>query len=290
MKKAAYQLVAAVALVLTPMLAVPAQAEEKRQTFSYEEFRAASSGLSTKYLNDRVDYVAYARELEALGAKNIRISNQVAGIINSTPEEAQFAYQLYARKAAAAASPDYGVMDVPINAFTASTIAYNFPYSNSTGSGWLDNTELHWNFRDNFVNGSAPDDAIGIALDAYDFNCYSAVRTWKESYTWDGSRQTSQDYIYQENLTTSNAVWRVRDRVSGFQLLVDHGFVALVLDHPNGRSCANPNQRIVGSGWYEHNQDGGGTWTAGISFFGMSLEYSSEADKLQKAGGVATIR
>ncbi|WP_433528358.1 hypothetical protein ACQPYA_18585 [Micromonospora sp. CA-263727] len=298
MQKLTIGLLGAATLLLTT--AMPAQADLRDAGAAgaapaavSDEERAPGRVINKWLAQDRINFRAMGEELARIGVTDVRISNPAFGIENASPRQADLTYTKYVRAQVGVTSDDQNVIfDVPVNAFTITTVAYNFVYT----GGNSDNIEAHWNFRDDYVNGSAPDDAVGIALESYNFGCYSTINTWKESYTWNNSHQTSDDAIWLESLTPTAAVWRIRDRVSGFQLNVDHGFTAISLRRYNAEenppSCGSDrSQRIDASSYFEHNQDGNGSWSASIGWGLFQLNYTGSAgDRLQKAGGIASIR
>ncbi|MGL4340791.1 MAG: hypothetical protein ACRCSP_10280 [Rhodoglobus sp.] len=166
---------------------------------------------------------------------------------------------------------------IPIDAFTVSFSWISRPL---TGKYFPYAAYGTWNFRDDYVNGSDPDD---IASNRLELNgCTKIMGTYGRSYLYDGTKVSGNGYLYDAGLGTNAAVYGFDDAASGFKLTVDHGYVLTDV----GQTCGPITNR--GMFTYEHNQDGGAVTGVSASFLGFSVSYTGGPVKLQKSSGIAS--
>jgi hypothetical protein len=169
---------------------------------------------------------------------------------------------------AAAAAP----AAVPVNAFS---VAFMFQVVPST-TEYTWGAYGTWNFRDDYVNGSAPDD---IAANRLTTECMRIGTTEVFTYDYTGA-QTHQGYLLDAGLNTNSPIVGVRDTVSGFVMGADHGTVYTPVWVGCGPAV------IQGQFTYEHNQDGGAVASVSAGFGGFGVSYSGGSIALQQSSGV----
>lgn len=136
-----------------------------------------------------------------------------------------------------------------------------------------------WNFRDDYVNGSAPDDFASIMFD-FSNRCLTAVSTTYNSYYYDGER-TTDSVAYLKNGGVGGApIVGLRDAVSGFKLNVDHGHISSTVTRKLGCDTQSFGAQFA----YDHNQDGGSAGSVSASFIGgLSIGYSGSLATMRKS-------
>ncbi|WP_147305975.1 hypothetical protein [Subtercola boreus] len=167
---------------------------------------------------------------------------------------------------------------VPVDAFS---VAFTFIPRPNTGSVQFAAYGT-WNFRDDYVNGSAPDDFASNRL-SIDSSCVSINNTLSKTYTYDNV-VTQASYLYDSGLGVTNApIVGLRDAASGFKLNVDHGYV---MTQMNQFPCGPTTVR--GAFTYEHNQDGGSVIGVTASFAGFGVSYNGNPTTLKKSSGIVS--
>ncbi|GAA1247014.1 hypothetical protein GCM10009676_36470 [Prauserella halophila] len=214
------------------------------------------------------DYEGLERAIVAAGGDSVTIAVDGHGGVSA--HEAQ---DLYEQAAAAESSGDVEPFDVPADAFNVSGSWYHI--QDQYGEWW--NATGTWNFRDNYVNGSAPRDASGIAADVP--NCWVNDGEWIRAYDYQGNRYGGP--LLRQNAGLTASVYAVEDATSNFAMLTDNGSHTVSFKRQSAGCAGQPLQARY---YFEHNQDGGGGWSFGISVAGFSLTYSSGTPPtLQKA-------
>jgi hypothetical protein len=114
-------------------------------------------------------------------------------------------------------------LSVPVNAFSVA-IAWVPLY------GPPPQIKAHgvWNFRDNYVNGSAPDDFSSVQLET---GCSRIASTTTITYDYQNHQTSNAAYLQDSGLSSHAPISGVRDRVSGFAMNTDHGFTDVVLQN-----------------------------------------------------------
>lgn len=187
------------------------------------------------------DYVGLERTIVAHVGDSVTFA--VAGRGGVSAVEAQ---QLYRQATAQGENGAAGVLDVPANSFNVTGSWYHI--RDQYGEWW--NATGNWNFRDNYVNGSDPGDASGIAADVPD--CWVPDGEWISAFDYQGNRYGGA--LIRQNAPLTASVYDVDDATSGFKLLTDNGSHTLSFKrHSTG--CAG--QPLQARYYYEHNQDGG---------------------------------
>jgi hypothetical protein len=142
----------------------------------------------------------------------------------------------------------------------------------------------NWNFRDNYVNGSAPDDVATIQTNLGDgcFRPTSNGLSYRVSdYT--GAVQSGLLYI-DDGGVNGSPILGIRDKVSGFKLLVDNGY--FVSNYSvTGKSGCSSSTKMGAQFQYEHNQDGGNGFNASAAWGFFSIGYTNPGSKLRKGSG-----
>lgn len=168
--------------------------------------------------------------------------------------------------------PGVGARAVPTDAFSVS--GYWLPTA-----GRMATYMGTWDFRDDYVNGSAPDDFATVMLD-FSSGCYNLVTVTYNSFTYDNQATSSAMYTKDGGVGGAPIVG-LRDQASGFALNVDHGWVQVTAMRNFGCSTAGS----LGAQFaYEHNQDGNSAVSVSASFgAGLSVGYSGSEAALQKS-------
>ncbi|MBI1759151.1 MAG: hypothetical protein HYR62_07995 [Actinobacteria bacterium] len=132
-----------------------------------------------------------------------------------------------------------------------------------------------WDFRDNYVNGSAPDDFANVEILR---GCSQIISTTTLTFDYTGRQTSNAAYLQDGGLISGAPISGVRDRVSGFVMSTDHGTMDVVVQ--NGAGCGT--HSIVAAFKYEHNQDGGSVLGVSAGWGSLSVSYSSVGGRLQK--------
>jgi hypothetical protein len=160
----------------------------------------------------------------------------------------------------------------PVDAFTV-----GFFWAPTTGGvGFATGT---WDFRDNYVNGSAPDNigTIGVQLN----DCLQIGRTTITARYYDGRPAgPNVAYVRDAGLNGSPVVG-VRDQTSAFQQNADNGAVTTTVEKKKGCGPTSTRGQFI----YEHNQDGGSILNISVGFGLLSISYSGGTTSLQKSAG-----
>jgi hypothetical protein len=131
-----------------------------------------------------------------------------------------------------------------------------------------------WNFRDNYVNGSAPDDFSSVQLET---GCSRIASTTTITYDYQNRQTSNAAYLQDSGLSSHAPISGVRDRVSGFVMNTDHGFTDVVLQ--NWSPCA---RHTIGAAYrYGHNQDGGSVLGVSAGWGFLSVSYGGAESRLQ---------
>ena len=223
------------------------------------------------------DYLALNDAVIAAGGNPITVTFPKAGLENLTAAQAQREVDTQeALHQQAQPGHPIGILSVPLDAFDVS-------HTGMAGCGGLADecgsviTGL-WNFRDNYVNGSDPDDISALALE-YDTNC---VEQTPDSVTV--SDYAGQDYshkAYRQSSSSTSNVWGINDDTTGFKLNSDHGSHSLALVWHRD-TCGTP--PIRASYHFEHNQDGNGGWSASVGLGSLSVSYTGNGGNILQKG------
>jgi len=138
-----------------------------------------------------------------------------------------------------------------------------------------------WDFRDNYVNGSAPDDFSSVSTSK---GCSRIGTTTNLTYNYKGQQTANSAYLYSAGVSGS-PISGVRDSTSGFAMLTDHGFTNVNVQNYSG--CGE--HTIGGEYRYEHNQDGGSVLSVSAGFGILSVSYNSVGSRLQRAAGPSYV-
>ncbi|MDI6628043.1 MAG: hypothetical protein QME72_10020 [Rhodococcus sp. (in: high G+C Gram-positive bacteria)] len=210
------------------------------------------------------DFIGINKLAEETFGKSVEFSvNGIEG-----PVDAQTADEVFHRKDAPV---DPNARAVPVDAF-------------SVGGYWLPSAGRvatymgTWDFRDDYVNGSAPDDYASVMVD-FSSGCFNMASVTYNSFTYDNENTSAAMYTKDGGVGGSPIVG-LRDQPSGFKLNVDHGLVQATVARNFGCSSATS----AGAQFsYEHNQDGESALTVGASFSGgLSVGYDAPETALQK--------
>lgn len=220
------------------------------------------------------DYVGVNQRLIAAGGKPLQVKfDNRSGTVDAATAAA-----LQKTKSGQKIGADGGATAraVPNDAFTVSGYWLPITIANVNTNVFIAN----WDFRDDYVNGSAPDDFASVGLQIPD--CARIISTTYNSYYYDGTRTTDQTmYLKDGGLQSKAPITGLHDKASGFKLSVDHGHMTTSV---NRTLCGSGFKGTFGGQFfYEHNQDGGSATSVSASFFGLSVGYSQSQDPLQKS-------
>lgn len=229
----------------------------------------AMDKIGDYYLAYPEDFIGLAAVARSVGVDEPKFSFPKAGLTDLSPSQAQQASSIQE-----GATP----YAVPVDAFTVTTAWYRSVMSDGT----FNYTFIgYWNFRDNYVNGSAPDDVSAVAVGSVP-TCWKHKGDKVKMADYKGKDTSSSAYRYQVDLDSS--IWQVRDRVSGFVMNSDHGQHELTFSSPK-TECDR--SKVHGKYYYEKNQDGNGGWSASVSIKVLTVSYSgSKGSVLRKATAI----
>ena len=163
---------------------------------------------------------------------------------------------------------------IPSDAFDVSSL-----WADYTGSAGKKHVVFYgfWNFRDDFIGGVDPSDGSAVQLDGFSANCWTKVSADVVVKDYLGN---DHGHGIMQTDTQQKSVFAVDDRTSDFMMLADNGIHAIDMR----RDQIGCDARRAGSYFYEHNQDGGGGWSASVSMAIFSISYSgSSGQTLQKS-------
>uniref|UniRef100_UPI003F492445 hypothetical protein n=1 Tax=Actinokineospora sp. CA-119265 TaxID=3239890 RepID=UPI003F492445 len=132
----------------------------------------------------------------------------------------------------------------------------------------------NWDFRDNYVNGSNPDDFSSVQVKLA--GNQRIVSTTTLTYDYKGNQTSNVAYLKDSGLNSNAPISGIRDRVSGFVTNFDHGFTEVLVENSGDLGAAYA---------YEHNQDSDAGASASASFGVLSVSYTSSTPALQKGAG-----
>ncbi|MHA6804722.1 hypothetical protein [Salinifilum ghardaiensis] len=224
--------------------------------------------------NHPLDYVGMSRIAREIAGEPMQFS--VNGI--DQPVSAQKAEEITERRhqkrlqLKKSARDGAQVMDVPINAFTVtSSLAPAghprdiFPIGT-------------WDFRDNYVNGSAPDDIASLQVPLGScLNLHHATITTKD---YQGTEYPHAAYIRDAGID-GNAVAGIRDNPTpdGFALNNDNGVMAATVTKNANCGPTRVDTQFI----YEHNQDGGNVVSVNVGWGFLGINYGGGPSALQKS-------
>jgi hypothetical protein len=167
---------------------------------------------------------------------------------------------------------------VPADAFNVSSL-----WADYTGSSGKKHVVFYgfWNFRDEFIGSGDPNDGSAVQLDGFSANCWTKVSADVLVKDYQGN---AHGHGIMQTDTHQKSIFAVDDRTEDFMMLTDNGIHAIDMR----RDKIGCDARRAGSYFYEHNQDGGGGWSASLSMAIFSISYSgSSGSTLQKAATFA---
>jgi hypothetical protein len=171
-----------------------------------------------------------------------------------------------------------GPTAVPVDAFTVGISGTWY----ASSSQWR--IAGSWNFRDNYVNGSDPDDVSELTADP-SMCINKAMSTFFYIYNYTGTQQTSNWYLYDSGVSHPTTVVRINDGVSGFVTNFDHGEHVTYFGKASSGCSSN---RVRAAYKYEHNQDySSNSISISVAWNFLSISYSgSGGSSLQKSSQV----
>lgn len=235
---------------LSPAVAAKAQAE-------LDAFRAAHP----------FDMLGIDRILRKYGQDPMAVSvNGVEGTLT-----AEQATNIITARNTAKASGVVSPLSVPPDAFSVSVLVYG------AFTGYNKIIQGMWDFRDDYVNGSDPDDLAAIEVNLE--GCYQIASTSMAVADYQGNTHNSLIYLQNGGVSNGSAIWGMNDSVSGFMLYTDHGTVTATYS-PINVGCQY--HQIGGQFVFEHNQDGGGSWSASVGWGFLTISYGNGGSTLRK--------
>lgn len=227
-----------------------------------KDWRVAAQAKIDAYQDQHpTDYTGIDRLLTKYGLPPMKV--RIDGIdrdLTSAEAEAELA---------ARASAVYAV---PTDAFNvAITINYDL-YLNRVVTG-------SWNFRDNYVNGSDPDDVATVQSNLGG-GCFRTGSLVRKAADYTGVDYTGQTYI-DDGGVNGSPIFGIRDRTSGFKLLTDNGYFKATYNRTGASGCGST--QLGAQFQYEHNQDGGAGFSASAGWGFFSVNYSNPGSKLRKS-------
>ncbi|MET8089511.1 hypothetical protein [Micromonospora sp. NPDC005220] len=237
-----------------------------------QDWRIAAQAEIDAYQSQHpTDYTGIDQLLTKYGLPPMQVRvNGIDRDLTSTEAETVLA----SREAAAKSAPsDFGVLAVPTDAFSvAMTLNYDLNTNRVvTGS---------WNFRDNYVNGSAPDDVATIQTNLGGGGCFRTGALTRKAADYTGADHTSATYI-DDGGVNGSPIFGIRDTVSGFKLLTDNGYFKATFNKTGASGCGST--KLGAQFQFEHNQDGSPGFSASAAWGLFSISYSNGGSKLRKS-------
>lgn len=212
--------------------------------------------------------------LEATGENLAMTVNGVPGTVTGTQAQAVYdAREAKYTKGMQQRRDGAVTLAVPVDAFTV-TVAF-IPVYGPPPTYRARGTS---NFRDNVVNGSAPDDFATVAMRAP--ACYEILGTTAISYNYRNQITYGVTYLQNGGLANNAPVVGVRDRVSGFVMNADKVVMDVTI-RAYGGSCGAA--RIGAQFIYEHNQDGGSVLGVSAGWGFLSVSYGGSPSVLERS-------
>ena len=219
------------------------------------------------------DYVGLAREIRAHGGDSVSFAVEGHGAVTAHKAQQLYDQSVRDRENDGQRSGQAGVLDVPADSFNVTGSWYHV--QDQYGEWW--SAMGLWDFRDDYINGSDPGDASGIAASVPD--CW--VNDGEYIAAFDYENNLYEGALIRQNAGLSSSVYDVDDMTSGFKMLTDHGLHVLSFKRYSSGCATEPMQARY---YYEHNQDGSGSWSFSINLAIFALSYSAgEPATLQKA-------
>jgi hypothetical protein len=235
-----------------------------------QDWRVAAQAEIDNFVDQYpTDYTGIDRLLVKYGLPPMKV--RISGIdreLTSAEAEAELA----AWEAAEAKVPGAGISAVPTDAFTvAMTLNYDL-YLNRVVTG-------SWNFRDNYVNGSDPDDVATVQANLAG-NCFRTGTLVRKAADYAGADYTGQTYV-EDGGVNGSPIFGIRDRASGFRLLTDNGYFRVTYNKTGASGCGSA--QLGAQFQYEKNQDGSSGFSASAGWGFFSVSYSGAPAKLRKS-------
>ncbi|HSV65941.1 MAG TPA: hypothetical protein VLJ59_08570 [Mycobacteriales bacterium] len=170
----------------------------------------------------------------------------------------------------AAVSP----LSVPTNAFSVGVTLVPISGAATTFRG-----HGFWDFRDNYVNGSSPDDYSTVEVTGDRPRIRILATDNCVTFNYRGQVTRGVSYLQNGGAGSLAPICGYRDGTTGFALNVDHGFMDVRFQLvPGGR---NP---LVGAQfWYEHNQGAGAAVSVSAGWGDFTIDYTGGPSHLQKS-------
>lgn len=133
--------------------------------------------------------------------------------------------------------------------------------------------------RDNYGNGSAPDDVatIGVQLN----ECLQIGQTTVIARDHGGHPAGPNTRYVRDAGINGSAVVGIRDQVSGFVQNANNGIVTTTVEKKPGCGPTPTRGQFI----YDHNQDGGSVLNVSAGFGFLSVSYNGSTAALQKSAG-----
>lgn len=136
-----------------------------------------------------------------------------------------------------------------------------------------------WAYKGGFIGSGDPDDISAMRLTGFPMRCWTKMSAGVTTNNEFGER-TSLSYRKSDGHASS--IWGVQDDTRAFQLENRYGFHWI--DMRRDRVLSACRARKAGSYFMEHNQEGSGGWSAGVTLLALSVSYTgSGGQRLQKA-------
>lgn len=267
-KRAVGCALAAVFVATTPVLASAEPVKSQEQVWADQNAEIDRYGREHPQ-----DVAGLERLVEKYTGQKIQVAvNGVEGALTG----AQAQQVLDGRRAAwerADKQGDVQVMGaVPVDAFNVSV-----QFIPVIGPPRVIKARGNWDFRDNYVNGSNPDDMSSVSVKLQ--GCMRIVNTTTLTYDYQGNQTANAAYLKDSGLSSGAPISGIRDRVSGFVTNFDHGFTEVLVQN----DCAVGQ---IGAAYaFEHNQDSNAGLSASAGWGFLSISYTNTTPALQKGAG-----
>lgn len=215
------------------------------------------------------DFVGIDKLLAKYGLPPMKVRiNGIDRDLTSAEAEAELA----AREAGKPEATPIGTLAVPTDAFSVAMTLYYDLYLNRVVTG-------SWDFRDNYVNGSDPDDVATVQSNLGG-NCFRTGTIVRKAADYAGADFTGQTYV-EDGGVNGSPIFGIRDRASGFRLLTDNGYFKVTYNKTGASGCGSA--QLGAQFQFEHNQDGTSGFSASAGWGFFSVSYSGAPAKLRKS-------
>lgn len=138
-----------------------------------------------------------------------------------------------------------------------------------------------WGFRDDYVNGSAPDDVASLSVRS---QCWKIIHTGAMAWDYQWNDVSNLVSIANANADGDTA-FNIHDQTSGFVMYPTYGNAEYDFTRVS-TNCDPYKPDLTYAFNYEHNQDGGNVLSIQINLGILAISYGGGPSTLQKSTGI----